>query len=65
MKEFEKNFISVVNDYADDYGTDGVLDEFFPGMSIGEILLEYYNLGGLPEDRLEKFLTDEEEPVED
>jgi len=64
MKDFEKNFISVINDYADDYGTDGVLEELFPGMSIGEILLDMYNLGGIPEDVLEKFL-EEEAPVED
>ena len=64
MKDFEKNFISVINDYEDDYGAAGVLDELFPGMSLGEILLDMYNLGGIPEDVLEKFL-EEEAPVED
>lgn len=58
MKDFAKNFISVINDYADDYGTDGVLDEIFPGMSLGEILYQHYELGGIPEDVLEKFLSD-------
>lgn len=56
MKEFEKNFIQVVNDYADDYDIESVLDELFPGMTIGEIMLDMYNLGGIPEDTLEKFL---------
>lgn len=64
MKDFEKNFISVINDYADDYGIDGVLDEIFPGMSLGEILYQHYELGGIPEDVLEKFLKDDD-TVED
>lgn len=64
MKDFEKNFISVVNDYADDYGTEAVLDEFYPGMSIGEILLDHYNHGGIPEDILEKFLEVQPEESE-
>lgn len=63
MKDFEKNFISVINDYADDYGLEGVLEEIFPGQSIGEVLLDMYNLGGIPEDVLEKFLeVSDEEP---
>lgn len=65
MKEFEKNFIQVVNDYADDYDIESVLDELFPGMTIGEIMLDMYNLGGIPEDTLEKFLEADEEPADD
>lgn len=64
MKAFEKNFIDVINDYVDDYGLEGILDELFNGASLGEVLLDHYNLGGIPEDRLEKFLSDEEEDEE-
>lgn len=64
MNDFEKNFISVVNDYADDYGSDAVLDELFPGQTLGEILWDVYNLGGIPTDTLEKFLSDDNETNE-
>lgn len=60
MKNFERLFINVINDYADDYSVEDVLDELFPGATVGEILLDMYNLGGIPEDRLEKFLEEDQ-----
>lgn len=58
MKNYEKLLISVVNDYADDNGLDGLLDELFPGASIGEIVNDMFNAGLIPEDVMERFLND-------
>lgn len=59
MKEYEKELISVVNDYADDYGWEGLFEELFPGATAGEIVLDMYNSGLIPEDIMERFLNDE------
>lgn len=56
MKDFEKELMSVVQEYADDYGVEGVLEELFPKMTIGELVVEMYNSGMIPEDILEGFL---------
>lgn len=59
MKVYETKLISVLNDFADEYGTDGLLDELVPGASIGEIIVDMYNAGILPEDVIERFLLDD------
>lgn len=58
-KPFEIRLITVLNDYADDYGEIGLLEEIFPGLSIGELILDMYSAGLIPEDVLERFLTEE------
>jgi hypothetical protein len=56
----EANLISILNDYADDYGIQGLLDELFgEGVTIGEILNDHWNGGLIPNDVMEKFLTDD------
>lgn len=55
----ESNLISLINAYADDYSIEEVLDEFFPGMSIGEIMNDCWNGGLIPTDRMDKFLNDD------
>lgn len=58
MKDFEKQLMDVVNDYADDYSADDVLALLFPGRTIGEIVVETYNAGLIATDDLETFLED-------
>lgn len=59
MRSFDTQLIGVLNAYADDYGVEGLLDELVPGLSIGEVLTELYNAGGIPDDVIEKFLENE------
>lgn len=56
MKDFEKELMSVVDDFEADYGISGVLEELFPGMSLGELVVDMYNSGMIPDDVMEKFL---------
>ena len=58
MKNYEKMLISAVNDYADDYSIEDVLELLFPGASIGEIVNDAYNAGLIPNEDMEKFLND-------
>lgn len=55
----EVSLISVINDYADDYSVVEVLDEFFPGITIGEIIVDMWNAGLIPTDVMDKFLLDD------
>lgn len=56
----EVSLISILNDYADDYGVEGLLEELFgEGMTIGEILNDHFNAGLIPTDRMEAFLLDD------
>lgn len=56
MKDFEKELASVVDDFEADHGVYGVLDELFPGVSLGELVVDMYNSGMIPNDVMEKFL---------
>lgn len=56
MKEFERQMITIFNEYAEDHGPQGVLEELFPGMTIGELVYNMYESGMIPEDTMEKFL---------
>lgn len=58
MTDFEVKFIDAIEDYYSDYGADAVLEEFFPKMTIGEVILDAYNSGLIPTDLMEKFLND-------
>lgn len=60
VKPFEIKLMSVLNDYADEYGAEGLLDEIFPGLTIGELINDMYAAGLIPEDVLERFLTEDE-----
>lgn len=57
MKDYEKLLISVINDYADDYGAEAVLEILFPGASIGEIMNDAFNAGLIPDEDMEKFIN--------
>lgn len=59
MKVYDKKLIEAVNDYADEEGIEEVLDRVFPGATIGEIVVDMYNAGLIPEDVMERFLEDE------
>lgn len=58
MKNYSKILINTVNEYADDYSIEEVLEILFPGMSIGEIVNEAYEAGIIPNDVMEEFLND-------
>lgn len=58
MKKFESELASIFDAYREDHGTDGLMDELFPGASIGEIVVDMYNAGLIPDDVLERFLND-------
>lgn len=59
MTDFEDKLIEAINDYNGDYDEQAVLDIFFPDLTIGEIIIECYNAGLIPNDILEKFLNDD------
>lgn len=59
MKNFDKEMMEVVNDFAEDYGTDGVLEELFgEGFDLGEIVVDMFNAGLIPNDKMEKFVNE-------
>lgn len=60
MKELQKNFLAVVQGYIDDYGVEALIEELFDGQTAAEVFYDMYELGGIPEDKLEKFLSDDE-----
>jgi hypothetical protein len=52
--------ISILNDYADDYGVVGLLEELFgEDINIGEIVADMWNAGLIPTDVMDKFLLDD------
>ena len=59
MKNMQKLFLQVLSDYIDDYGTDELFEELFPGRDVAEVFYEMYESGMIPEDLMEKFLNDE------
>lgn len=58
MTEFDTKLIDVVNEYWNDYGADAVLEDLLSDMTIGDVILEMYNAGFIPNDVLERFLND-------
>lgn len=58
MKELSRKIITTINDAADQFGSDEVLEQLFPGMTLGELVNEMYEGGLLPSDVLEEFLED-------
>lgn len=59
MKDFEKLFIAAIEGFVDDYSVEELVDELFPGMTVGELFLGMYEHGMIPEEDLERFLEDE------
>lgn len=60
MKNFEWRLLQAVNDFIDEYGVEELFETLFPGSTIGELVVDMYNAGLLPDDTLEEFLHDEE-----
>lgn len=58
LNSFEQSLVGVANDFADDYSLEDLFEEIFPGVSAGELLLDMYNAGLIPDDILERFLND-------
>lgn len=58
MKDIIKLIILSAEDYADEFGTDNLLDNLFPGMTIGELVAEMYEYGMLPDDVIERLVQD-------
>lgn len=59
MKNYDKLMIEVVNDFADDYGVEGVLEELFgEDFDFGEIIVDMFNSGLIPNDKMEKFINE-------
>lgn len=59
MKELSRKIITTINLAADEYGVSEVLEQLFPGMSLGELINDMYEAGLLPDEDLEAFLEDE------
>jgi len=58
MKDYEKLLIKIVNEFADDYSVEEVLDILFPGQSFGEIMNDAFNAGLIPNDIMENFINE-------
>lgn len=56
MREFDKTIMDTVNEK---YGSHNeFLDDFFPNMTVGELVVEMYNSGLIPDDIIESLLHD-------
>lgn len=56
MREFDKSIMNAVNEK---YGNSNeFLEEFFPNMTVGELVVEMYNAGLIPDDIIEAILHD-------
>jgi len=56
MREFDKTIMNAVNEK---YGNSNeFLEEFFPNMTVGELVVEMYNAGLIPDDIIESILND-------
>ncbi len=58
MKNYDTLMIQVINDWVDDYGVDALLEEFFGSTTIGEVFVEMFNAGLIPNDTMEKFINE-------
>jgi hypothetical protein len=59
MEMSDANLINTINNYADEYTDEAVLEEFFGDMTIGEIIVDMWNAGLIPVDKMEEFLLDD------
>lgn len=60
MTTFEKYLVDVFNGFVEDNGYDELFEIMFPGMPAGELVLEMYNSGMIPNDTIETFLEETE-----
>jgi hypothetical protein len=59
MKNYDLQMAEIVNDFADDYGVEGVLEELFgEDYDLGEIIVDMFNSGLIPNDRMEAFINE-------
>jgi len=59
MKNYDLQMAEIVNDFADDYGAEGVLEELFgEDYDLGEIIVDMFNSGLIPNDRMEAFINE-------
>lgn len=56
MKNYMRLLIEAVNERAEEIGLEELLEELFPGMSVGEVVGEMYEAGLIPEDVIENYL---------
>lgn len=56
MREFEKRLIAKAEADAADIGLQELLESLIPDFHAGELILELYETGLIPQDRLEHFL---------
>lgn len=61
MKPRSSLLINLVNEVADYSSVPEVIEQFFPGMSVGELISDMYDHGMIPEDVLEEFLNELEQ----
>lgn len=58
VKDFKKLLISVADSYYEDHGLEGLIEELFPKLTAGELIAEMYEYGMIPEDVLERFVSE-------
>lgn len=58
MKNIQKMFMGVVSEFIRDYSIEDLFEELFPGRGVEEVIYEMYESGMIPEDRMEKFLSE-------
>jgi len=56
MNNIDKELMLLVNEYAEEYDVEAVLEEVLGGMTIGEIVVEMYNAGLISDRQIAIFL---------
>lgn len=56
MREFEKRLIAKAEADAADIGLQELLESLIPDFHAGELILELYETGLIPQDRLEEYI---------
>lgn len=56
MRDFDLKIMDKINEKFDD--AEDLLEELFPGMTLGEFTTELYNAGLIPDDVLERLMDE-------
>lgn len=56
MNNTDKELMLLVNEYAEEYDVEAVLEEVLGGMTIGEVVVEMYNAGLISDRQIAIFL---------
>lgn len=56
MNNVDKELMLLVNEYAEEYDVEAVLEEVLGGMTIGEVVVEMYNAGLISDRQIAIFL---------